>query len=89
MKAFAKFEPEEGVVCYQLLFEKDEYIAVFQKRFGGSPIYDRMQYRKHGEEAFSILNEVVWSLAISQARKIVEALDKLEIDPHGGLFSAD
>jgi hypothetical protein len=90
MKAFQKFEPKKGVVCYSLVFEKGEYVAVFRKPGrSGVPNYERMQYRKREEEDFSIVDERVWALAISQALTLIEALDELEIDPDGASFNAD
>jgi hypothetical protein len=90
MKAFQKFEPKQGTVCYSLVFEKGEYVAVFRKPDGTEVLnYERMQYRKQEEEDFSIVDERAWALAISQALKLIETLDELEIDPDGASFNAD
>ena len=88
MNAFQRFEPERGVVCYRLEFESDVYVAVFHKAFGkGDLLYQRMQYRKHEEAEFSILDERTWSFAISQILRMIENLEALEVDPDGGIFS--
>jgi hypothetical protein len=84
MKLFEKYEPEQGVIWYRLLFEKDEFLVVFHRAFGkadGEPLYQCTGYRKIDEEKFLPLDERVWSLEISRAIEICKTVEVLEIDP--------
>ncbi len=84
MKLFEKVTANDQLVFYRLVFEKDEYAAVFDAP--GYPHFRQMQYRKAGEEDYVVLNERTWAIAIKQVLDLVRALDPLEIDPHGGLL---
>jgi hypothetical protein len=88
MLAFEKTEPEDGWVHYRLAFENDEYLVEFYKADNLAPsvafkdlIYHQTQWRKRGDGEFITVNETVWSFAISDALRLIENLDRLEIRP--------
>jgi hypothetical protein len=80
MLAFRTYKEEAGVMSFQLTFDKEEYLVMFDKMHGSDQrTYRQTFWRPVGEEKFKPLNEQVWSFAISQAVSIIDHLEKLQI----------
>ena len=87
MREYRKFSRDEGTICYHLVFEKDEYVIVFNKGYDDTT-YRHTEYRKLTEDRFSILNERVWTFAIGKALEIIDVIDNVEIDPRGDILGS-